>query len=99
MGWVSVSRQEKTQLKVRNSPLNPHHTTPHHTTPHHITSQHLFLPPPGAADGVKGTWRCGQCVNCYKGLCAWMCVWVWVWVCGGVSVEVVYACIPRGASL
>ena len=58
MGWVSVSRQEKTQLKVRNSPLIPHHTTPHYIT----TPFPAFLPPPGAADGVKGSWRCGQCV-------------------------------------
>ena len=48
-------------------PLHPHHTAPH-TTPHHTTSHHTtppcpaFLPAPGAADGVNGTWRCGQCV-------------------------------------
>jgi len=67
----------------------PHHT-PHHTTPHHITSHHLvLLPAPGAADGVKGTWRCGQCVC----VCVGVGVGVHVLCCGvGVGVGVVARC-------
>ena len=64
-------------------PLHPHHTaphtTPHHTTPHHTTPPcPAFLPAPGAADGVNGTWRCGQCVC----VCVGVGVGVHVLCCG-----------------
>ena len=78
VGWVSVSvsRQKKTQLEVRTSfPTAPHHTTFHHTTP----PCPAFLPPPGAADGVKGTWRgVGVGVGVHVLRCC-RAVWAWVW--------------------